>query len=227
MIRLQGINKTYHVGQNQVHALQDIDVQIEQGEFVAIQGTSGSGKSTLLNVLGILDGYDSGSYYLEDKLIAALSEHEAARYRNRYIGFVFQSFNLLPFKTAVENVALPLYYQNVPRRKRNKIAREYLERMGLEERADHLPSELSGGQAQRVAIARALIAKPSLILADEPTGALDTATSQQIMNVFGDIHGDGVTIIIVTHEEDVARKAQRVIHMRDGRIHNGHAQALA
>jgi len=227
VIRLQGINKTYHVGQNQVHALQDIDVQIEQGEFVAIQGSSGSGKSTLLNVLGILDGYDSGSYYLEDKLIAALSEHEAARYRNRYIGFVFQSFNLLPFKTAVENVALPLYYQKVPRRKRNKIALEYLERMGLVERADHLPSELSGGQAQRVAIARSLIAKPSLILADEPTGALDTATSQQIMNVFSDIHGDGVTIIIVTHEDDVAQKAQRIIHMRDGRIHNGHDQALA
>ncbi len=227
MIRLQGINKTYHVGQNQIHALQDIDVQIEQGEFVAIQGSSGSGKSTLLNVLGILDGYDSGSYYLEDKLIATLSEHEAARYRNRYIGFVFQSFNLLPFKTAVENVALPLYYQNVPRRKRNKIAREYLERIGLKERADHLPSELSGGQAQRVAIARALIAKPSLILADEPTGALDTATSQQIMDVFSDIHGDGVTILIVTHEDDVAQKAQRIIHMCDGRVHNGQAQALA
>lgn len=227
MIRLQGINKTYHVGQNQVHALQDIDVQVEQGEFVAIQGSSGSGKSTLLNVIGILDSYDSGSYHLEDKLIAALSEHEAARYRNRYIGFVFQSFNLLPFKTAVENVALPLYYQKVPRRKRNKIALEYLERMGLKERAEHLPSELSGGQAQRVAIARALIAKPSLILADEPTGALDTTTSQQIMDVFSDIHGDGVTIIVVTHEADVAQKAQRIIHMRDGCIHDGHAQAEA
>jgi len=232
MIRLQGINKTYHVGQNQVHALQDIDVQIEQGEFVAIQGSSGSGKSTLLNVLGILDSYDSGSYYLEDKLIAALSEHEAARYRNRYIGFVFQSFNLLPFKTAVENVALPLYYQKVPRRKRNKIALEYLDRMGLKERADHLPSELSGGQAQRVAIARALIAKPSLILADEPTGALDTTTSQQIMDVFSDIHSDGVTVIIVTHEDDIAQKAQRVLymkdgHMRDGRVHDGQAQAEA
>ena len=227
MIRLKGINKTYHVGQNQVHALQDIDVQIEQGEFVAIQGSSGSGKSTLLNVLGILDGYDSGSYYLEDKLIAALSEHEAARYRNRYIGFVFQSFNLLSFKTAVENVALPLYYQKVPRRKRNKIALEYLERMGLKERADHLPSELSGGQAQRVAIARSLIAKPSLILADEPTGALDTTTSQQIMDVFRDIHGEGVTIIIVTHEDDVAQKAQRIIHMRDGRIHDGLTETFA
>lgn len=218
MIRLQGINKTYHVGQNQVHALQDIDVRVERGEFIAIQGSSGSGKSTLLNVLGILDSYDSGSYYLEDKLIAALSEHEAARYRNRYIGFVFQSFNLLPFKTAVENVALPLYYQKVPRRKRNKIALEYLDRMGLKERAGHLPSELSGGQAQRVAIARALIAKPSLILADEPTGALDTATSKQIMDVFSDIHGDGVTIIVVTHEADVAQKAQRIIYMKDGRV---------
>ncbi|MCP4430218.1 MAG: ABC transporter ATP-binding protein [Gammaproteobacteria bacterium] len=218
MIRLQGINKTYNVGQNQVHALQDINMQIEQGAFVAIQGSSGSGKSTLLNVLGILDSYNSGSYYLENKLIAGLSEHEAARYRNRYIGFVFQSFNLLPFKTAVENVALPLYYQKVPRRKRNIIAHEYLDRMGLRERADHLPSELSGGQAQRVAIARALIAKPRLILADEPTGALDTATSHQIMDVFSDIHGEGVTIIIVTHEDEVAQKAQRIVHMRDGRV---------
>jgi putative ABC transport system ATP-binding protein len=217
MIRLENINKSYHVGQNQIHALQDINVQIEQGEFVAIQGSSGSGKSSLLNVLGILDSFDSGAYYLEDKLIADLSEHEAARYRNRYIGFVFQSFHLLPFKTAVENVALPLYYQKVPRRQRNKIALEYLDRMGLKDRANHLPSELSGGQAQRVAIARALIAKPSLILADEPTGALDTATSRQIMDIFKEIHADGVTIIIVTHEDDVAENAQRIIYMRDGR----------
>jgi putative ABC transport system ATP-binding protein len=217
MIRLENINKSYHVGQNQIHALQDINVQIEQGEFVAIQGSSGSGKSSLLNILGILDSFDSGAYYLEDKLIADLSEHEAARYRNRYIGFVFQSFHLLPFKTAVENVALPLYYQKVPRRQRNKIALEYLDRMGLKDRANHLPSELSGGQAQRVAIARALIAKPSLILADEPTGALDTATSRQIMDIFKEIHADGVTIIIVTHEDDVAENAQRIIYMRDGR----------
>jgi putative ABC transport system ATP-binding protein len=217
MIRLENINKSYHVGQNQIHALQDINVQIEQGEFVAIQGSSGSGKSSLLNILGILDSFDSGAYYLEDKLIADLSEHEAARYRNRYIGFVFQSFHLLPFKTAVENVALPLYYQKVPRRQRNKIALEYLDRMGLKDRANHLPSELSGGQAQRVAIARALIAKPSLILADEPTGALDTATSNQIMDIFKEIHADGVTIIIVTHEDDVAENAQRIIYMRDGR----------
>lgn len=217
MIRLENINKSYHVGQNQIHALQDINVQIEQGEFVAIQGSSGSGKSSLLNILGILDSFDSGAYYLEDKLIADLSEHEAARYRNRYIGFVFQSFHLLPFKTAVENVALPLYYQKMPRRQRNKIALEYLERMGLKDRANHLPSELSGGQAQRVAIARALIAKPSLILADEPTGALDTVTSRQIMDIFKEIHADGVTIIVVTHEDDIAENAQRIIYMRDGR----------
>lgn len=227
MIRLEHINKSYHVGQNQVHALQDISVVIEQGEFVAIQGSSGSGKSSLLNVLGILDGYDSGAYYLEDKLIAELSEHEAARYRNRYIGFVFQSFHLLPFKSAVENVALPLYYQKVPRRQRNKIALEYLDRMGLKDRADHLPSELSGGQAQRVAIARALISKPSLILADEPTGALDTTTSHQIMDVFNDIHRDGVTIIIVTHEDEVAQKAQRILHMKDGHMRDGRVQAMA
>lgn len=216
MIRLEKITKTYQIGQNAIHALNEVDVQIDAGEFVAIQGPSGSGKSTLLNVLGILDRYDSGAYYLEDTLIPALSEREAARYRNRYIGFVFQAFNLLPFKTAVENVALPLYYQKVPRRKRNKIALEHLDRLGLKDWADHLPTELSGGQAQRVAIARALITEPRLILADEPTGALDTATSQQIIALLREINAGGVTVVVVTHDDDIAAEAPRAIRMRDG-----------
>ncbi len=218
MLRLQGINKYYQVGSHRLHVLRDVDVEVGDGELVAIMGASGSGKSTLLNILGILDGYDSGEYWLDETLVRDLSETQAARYRNRFIGFVFQSFNLLPFKTAVENVALPLYYQGVSRRARNRTAMQYLERVGLAEWAEHRPSEMSGGQKQRVAIARALIAKPKIILADEPTGALDSATSQQIMDLLAEIHASGITVIVVTHEADIAARAQRVIRLRDGQV---------
>jgi putative ABC transport system ATP-binding protein len=218
VLELRQINKFYQVGNHRLHALRDVDLDIGDGELVSIMGASGSGKSTLLNILGILDGYDSGSYTLAGQLIRDLSETQAARYRNRFIGFVFQSFNLLPFKTALENVALPLYYQGVVRRQRNKTAMRYLERVGLADWAEHRPSELSGGQKQRVAIARALITQPRLILADEPTGALDSETSGQIMDLLEEIHRSGITIIVVTHEHDVAARAGRIIRLRDGRI---------
>ena len=218
MIRLSNINKSYRTGKSSLHVLKDVDLNIDAGELVAIMGSSGSGKSTLLNILGILDGYDSGTYHLEDTLIKSLSAKQAAMYRNRYLGFVFQSFNLLPFKTAAENVAVPLYYQGVARRKRNQIAHEYLDMVGLLDWAEHLPSELSGGQKQRVAIARALIAKPKLILADEPTGALDSETSYQVMDLIKKVNDDGITVIVVTHEHDIAQMCNRKILLRDGRI---------
>ncbi len=220
MLILDKINKSYPLGQSSLHVLRDLDLRIERGELVSIMGSSGSGKSTLLNVLGILDDYDSGSYTLDGVLIRDLNEHEAAVYRNRYIGFVFQSFNLLPFKTAVENVALPLFYQKVPRRKRNAIAMEYLERVGLTDWSEHLPSEMSGGQKQRVAVARALIAKPRVLLADEPTGALDSKTSTQLMNLLSEINEEGVTVVVVTHEQDIADRTQRTIVLVDGEIAN-------
>jgi putative ABC transport system ATP-binding protein len=218
MLRLSKVNKYYQAGTHSLHVLRDVDLEVADGEFVAIMGASGSGKSTLLNILGILDDYDSGEYWLADTLIRNLSEARAAEYRNRFIGFVFQSFNLLPFKTAIENVALPLYYQGVARRKRNQIAAQYLERVGLRDWADHLPSQMSGGQKQRVAIARALITKPRLILADEPTGALDTATSRQIMDLMTEIHQSGITVLIVTHDPEVAARCQRTIRLRDGKV---------
>ena len=218
MIELSKVNKSYHLGSNELHVLRDLSLDVKRGEFVAIMGSSGSGKSTLLNILGILDDYDSGSYVLDGVLMRDLSERQAAIYRNRYIGFVFQSFNLLPFKTAVENVALPLFYQNVARKKRNTVALEYLERVGLADWADHLPSELSGGQQQRVAVARALISNPRILLADEPTGALDSKTSDQLMTLLAEVNAEGVTILVVTHEAEVAKRAHRTIVLVDGEI---------
>jgi putative ABC transport system ATP-binding protein len=222
VLRLDKVNKYYRVGTHSLHVLRDIELEVADGEFVAIMGASGSGKSTLLNILGILDDYDSGEYWLGDTIIRDLTERKSANYRNRYIGFVFQSFNLLPFKTALENVALPLYYQGITRRKRNQIAAQYLERVGLRDWAEHTPAEMSGGQKQRVAIARALIAKPRLILADEPTGALDSETSKQIMDLMSEIHQSGITVLVVTHDAEVAARTQRTIRLKDGKVMSPH-----
>ena len=218
MIHLQDVNKTYY-GAQPLHVLKGINLDIAKGEFVSIMGASGSGKSTLLNILGILDNYDSGTYELAGVPIWNLSERKAADYRNRMIGFIFQSFNLISFKTAVENVELPLFYQGVSRRKRHQMALEYLERLGLLDWAEHYPNELSGGQKQRVAIARALITHPQIILADEPTGALDSKTSVEVMQLLKQLNKeDGMTIVVVTHESGVANETNKIVHIKDGII---------
>lgn len=216
MIKIENLHKSYKMGSNFIHVLKGINLTIDEGEFVAIMGSSGSGKSTLLNIIGMLDEQDKGTYDLDGFRIERLNESKAANYRNRFLGFIFQSYNLINFKNVIENVALPLYYQKVARSKRKKIALSYLERVGLKDWAHHMPNELSGGQKQRVAIARALAAKPKLLLADEPTGALDSKTSKEVMRLIQKINDEGKTILMVTHEDDIAHMCKRIVKLKDG-----------
>ena len=218
MIRIKNLHKSYEMGSNSLHVLKGIDFNVTEGELVAIMGSSGSGKSTLLNIIGMLDNYDNGSYELDNIFIKDLDETKAANYRNKFLGFVFQSFNLINYKSAVENVVLPLYYQGIKRKEREKIALEYLDNVGLKNWASHLPSELSGGQKQRVAIARAMVSKPKVLLADEPTGALDSKTSSEVMSLIQEINNSGKTILVVTHEEDIAKMCKRIVRLKDGVI---------
>lgn len=218
MISIKGLHKSYQMGSNSLHVLKGINFEVQKGELVAIMGSSGSGKSTLLNILGMLDSADKGEYILDNVLIRDLNETKAANYRNKFLGFVFQSFNLINYKTALENVALPLYYQRIPRAERLQKAHDYLRRVGLADWSDHLPSELSGGQKQRVAIARAMASQPKVLLADEPTGALDTTTSYEVMDLIQKLNDEGNTILIVTHEPDIAEMCKRVVLLKDGQI---------
>ena len=218
MIDIEELNKSYPIGNSSLHVLKGIDLKINEGELVAIMGSSGSGKSTLLNIIGMLDNYDSGSYKLDNVPIKDLDETKAAKYRNKFLGFVFQSFNLINYKTALENIALPLYYQGISRNERQKVAIEYLKKVGLADWAEHLPSELSGGQKQRIAIARALASQPKVLLADEPTGALDSTTSEEVMDLIKQINNEGKTILVVTHEQDIANMCKRIITLKDGII---------
>jgi putative ABC transport system ATP-binding protein len=218
MIKIEKLHKSYPIGKDSLHVLKGIDLHIKEGEFVSIMGSSGSGKSTLLNIVGLLDIHDKGDYYLNDQLIKNMNEKKAAIIRNKFLGFVFQSFNLISYKTALENVALPLYYKGMKRKERLKVALEYLEKVGLKNWANHLPNELSGGQKQRVAIARALVTKPKVVLADEPTGALDSTTSDSVMDLLKEINNEGMTVFVITHEEEIAEQTKRIVRLKDGII---------
>jgi len=218
MIKIENLHKSYPVGDDSLHVLKGLDLDIKEGEFISIMGASGSGKSTLLNILGLLDSHDEGRYLLNKEEIKELNEKKGALLRNRLLGFVFQSFNLISYKTALENVELPLYYRGVKKKERQQRALEYLDKVGLKDWAKHLPNELSGGQKQRVAIARALVTKPKMILADEPTGALDSTTSASVMEILKGINAEGMTIIVITHEEDIAEQTNRLVRLKDGVI---------
>jgi putative ABC transport system ATP-binding protein len=218
MIEIKELHKSYKMGSNSLHVLKGINFSVKKGELVAIMGSSGSGKSTLLNILGMLDEADEGTYTLDGVPIEDLNETKAAEYRNKFLGFIFQSFNLINYKSAKDNVALPLFYQGMPRKERNTMALDYLERVGLKPWAEHLPSELSGGQKQRVAIARAMASQPKVLLADEPTGALDSKTSYEVMDLIQKINDEGNTILVVTHEEDIAHMCKRIVYLKDGVI---------
>ncbi len=218
MIKLHNLHKSYPIGKESLHVLKGLNLHIKEGEFVSIMGSSGSGKSTLLNIVGLLDTHDSGEYFLNGQLIENLNEKKAAILRNKFLGFVFQSFNLINYKTALENVSLPLYYQGIGRKERQEIALQYLDKVGLKDRANHLPSELSGGEKQRVAIARALVTNPKVVLADEPTGALDSTTSHAVMELLKGINREGMTVFVITHEEDIAAETDRIVRLKDGVI---------